>query len=319
MKKIIFMGTPEFAVDSLQALAASEDYDLVAVVTQPDKPVGRKGKLTPPAVKVAAEEAGLPVYQPENIQDPEAVEKLLSYQPDLIITAAYGQILPVGLLEAPEFGAINIHASLLPKYRGAAPIHYAVLNGDPMAGVTIMYMEEGLDTGDMLAKREIEIQKEDDTGSLFVKLAQIGKDLMLETLPLLFDRQIVAEPQDESQATYAPSISKTQEKIDWNQTADRIAQKIKALRPEPGAYSLIEGQRFKIWDAEAAEETTTLSPGTVCRVEKKQFYVACGKGTVLKIKEVQPAGKKRMPAVNYLNGAGQFIEKGWAFDVESSE
>lgn len=275
--------------------------------------------MTPPAVKVRAEQAGLPLYQPENIQDPEAIKTLLNYQPDLIITAAYGQILPVELLEAPEFRSINIHASLLPKYRGAAPIHYAVLNGDPVTGVTIMYMEEGLDTGDMLAKREIKIQAEDDTGSLFTKLAQVGKDLMLETLPLLFDNKLAAEPQDESQATYAPSISKTQEKIDWNQSADQIAQKIKALRPEPGAYSLVEGQRFKIWDAEAVEEKTTLETGTVCKVEKKQFYVACGDGTVLKIKEVQPAGKKRMPAVNYLNGAGQFIEKGWTFDVETSE
>lgn len=319
MKKIIFMGTPEFAIDSLQALIDSTEYELVAVVTQPDKPVGRKGKLTPPAVKVRAEQAGLPIYQPENIQDLEVVESLLEYQPDLIITAAYGQILPLELLEAPEFGAINLHASLLPKYRGAAPIHYAVLNGDAVTGVTIMYMEEGLDTGDMLAKREIEILADDDTGSLFTKLAQVGKELMLETLPLLFDKQLVAEPQDESQATYAPSISKTEEKIDWNQPAHHIAQKIKALRPEPGAYTLVDGQRFKIWDAEAVEEVTTLQAGTVCKVEKKQFYVACGEGTVLKVNEVQPAGKKRMPAVNYLNGAGQFLEKGWTFDVESSE
>lgn len=319
MKKIIFMGTPDFAVESLQALIDSEKYKVTAVVTQPDKPVGRKARLTPPAVKVRAEEEGLPIYQPENIQEAEVVKRLLDYQPDLIITAAYGQILPLELLEGPEFGAINIHASLLPKYRGAAPIHYAVLNGDPVTGVTIMYMEEGLDTGDILAKSEIKILEEDDTGSLFAKLAQVGKNLMLETLPLLFDKQLVAEPQDESQATYAPSISKKQEKIDWKQPAHCIAQKIKALRPEPGAYTLVEGQRFKIWDAEAVEEKTDLSAGTVCQVEKKQFYVACGEGTVLKIKEVQPAGKKRMPAVNYLNGAGQFIEKGWTFDVESSK
>ncbi len=314
MKRIVFMGTPPFAVESLKALKQNKAVEVVGVVSQPDRPVGRKATLTPPAVKKAAIEWGMEVFQPENIAEDSAVEKILAWEPDLIVTAAYGQILPKALLEAPKHGAINVHASLLPLYRGAAPIHYAILNGDKQTGVTIMYMEESLDTGDMIAQQSYDILDGQTTGELFEALANIGGELLDQTLAAIFSDQLDPQAQDESQATYAPAIQKEQEEIDWQAPAQEIDQLIRALSPEPGAYTLLEGERFKIWQAEATDEGTAYPPATVVRVEKKQFYMAAGQGSVLKIKEVQPAGKKAMPAVNFLNGAGQFLEEGYDFN-----
>lgn len=320
MKRIIYMGTPDFAVDSLQALYDDDRYEVVAVVSQPDRPVGRKGTLTPPPVKEKALELGLPVLQPEQIKDPEAIREIQDYQPDLIVTAAYGQILPKDLLDLPEYGAINVHASLLPRFRGAAPIHYALLEGDSETGVTIMYMVEELDAGDMLAVDRIPIDDQDDMGQLFEKLAQVGANLLIDTLPDLFSGSIQRKAQDEALVTYAPAISKADEAIDWQAPASSIVNKIKALSPEPGSFTWINGDRFKVWSAELADISNDgLAAGTVVKKEKKQFYVAAGDGGVVKVKEVQPSGKKRMPAASFLNGAGQFIEKGFTFDEPDNQ
>lgn len=210
MKKIIFMGTPEFAVPILSNLA--ERYEVIAVVTQPDRPVGRKRILTPPPVKRKALELGIPIFQPEKLRSSEELEALIRLQADLLVTAAYGQILPEKLLNAQKFGAINVHASLLPAYRGGAPIHYAVMNGDKETGVTIMYMVKQLDAGDMIAQRSIPITDEDDTGSMFDKLSDVGAKLLMETLPDFFEGKITAVPQDEAKVTFARNISREQEK-----------------------------------------------------------------------------------------------------------
>lgn len=213
--RMVFMGTPDFAVPSLQTLVR-EGYRVAGVVTQPDRPRGRKRELTPPPVKVAAMELGLPVFQPERLRNPENVRRLLEWKPDLIVTAAYGQILPREILETPRYGCINVHASLLPKYRGGAPIHHALIRGEKETGVTIMYMVEALDAGDMLAHRSIPIEEADDVGTLHDKLARVGAQLLRETVPALLEGRVQPVPQDDSQATYAPNIRREDERIDWS-------------------------------------------------------------------------------------------------------
>src|SRR5699024_8061377 len=302
MKKVIFMGTPSFSVPILQALIEEETIEVAAVVTQPDRKVGRKQILTPSPVKQLAMTYDIPVLQPEKLSNSQEMQQILELEPDLLITAAYGQYVPTKLLKAPTYRAINVHASLLPKYRGAAPIHYAVLKGDDVTGVTIMYMEKVMDAGDIIAQREIPITKEDDTGTLFEKLSLLGRDLLMDTLPKIFARENASIKQDESKVSFSPMISKEQEKIDWEQTAKEIYNLIRALRPAPGAYTLIEETRFKVWDSEVIHQGTSKDPGTIIKIDKEHLYVACGEQTVLSLKEVQPAGKKRMGIDDYLIG-----------------
>lgn len=302
MQKVIFMGTPSFSVPILQALIEEETIEIVAVVTQPDRKVGRKQILTPSPVKKLATEHEIPVLQPEKLSGSSEMQQIVEMEPDLLITAAYGQYVPTKLLNTPTYRAINVHASLLPKYRGAAPIHYAVLKGDDVTGVTIMYMEKVMDAGDIIAQREIPITKEDDTGTLFEKLSLLGRDLLMDTLPKIFARENASIKQDESKVSFSPMISKEQEKIDWEQTAKEIYNLIRALRPAPGAYTLIEETRFKVWDSEVINQGTSKDPGTIIKIDKEHLYVACGEQTVLSLKEVQPAGKKRMGIDDYLIG-----------------
>ena len=302
MRKVIFMGTPSFSVPILQALIEEETIEIVAVVTQPDRKVGRKQILTPSPVKKLATEHEIPVLQPEKLSGSSEMQQIVEMEPDLLITAAYGQYVPTKLLNTPTYRAINVHASLLPKYRGAAPIHYAVLKGDDVTGVTIMYMEKVMDAGDIIAQREIPITKEDDTGTLFEKLSLLGRDLLMDTLPKIFARENASIKQDESKVSFSPMISKEQEKIDWEQTAKEIYNLIRALRPAPGAYTLIEETRFKVWDSEVINQGTSKDPGTIIKIDKEHLYVACGEQTVLSLKEVQPAGKKRMGIDDYLIG-----------------
>lgn len=303
--RVIFMGTPEFAVPSLQALLEYDGVEVAAVVTQPDRPVGRKRVLTPTPVKAEAQMHGLPVLQPERLRSPESVETLSALQPELIVTAAYGQILPKSVLDLPRLGCINIHASLLPKYRGGAPIHYAVMNGDPVTGVTIMYMAEGLDTGDMISKIEVPIEDQDTTGTMFDKLSIAGARLLKETLPDLLTGQVQAVPQNDEEAVYSPNISREQERIDWSKPAMQIWNLVRALHPRPGAFTLYNGDVLKIWtcakpDAAESAPGGTLA-GTVLDAGERGIAVACGQG-VLRITELQPAGKRAMDAAAFARG-----------------
>lgn len=311
MKKIVFMGTPAFSVPILEALIEAEDLDIVAVVTQPDRKVGRKQILTASPVKELALKHNLLVLQPEKLSGSEEMETILALEPDLLITAAYGQYVPTKLLHTPKYKAINVHASLLPKYRGAAPIHYAVLNGDEKTGITIMYMEKEMDAGNIISQREIEISEKDDTGTLFKKLSLIGRDLLIDTLPAIFSSTNQSIVQDESQVTYSPMISKAEEKITWMKSAKEISNQVRALRPAPGAYTLLNGERFKIWETKVIEETTTAQAGSIVRVNKEELIVAAGDGQLLSLVSVQPAGKRRLTIEEYL--AGVDLEKGDLF------
>ena len=306
------MGTPAFSVPILQALIDEEIIEIVGVVSQPDRKVGRKQIITPPPVKQLAMEHNLTMYQPEKLSGSDEMKEILTLDIDLIITAAYGQYVPTKLLNAPTHRAINVHASLLPKYRGAAPIHYAVLNGDEKTGVTIMYMEKEMDAGNIISQREIAINDEDDTGNLFEKLSLVGRDLLMDTLPAIFAGENESIVQNEDEVTFSPMISKEQEKIDWTLTAREVFNHIRALRPAPGAYTILEDQRFKIWAAEVVEDNTSAEPGTIIFADTKEMYVACGEGSVLSLIEVQPSGKKRMPVANFL--AGTQIEKATLFN-----
>ncbi len=314
MKKIIFMGTPEFSVPILEALIANH-YDVMAVVTQPDRPVGRKKVLTPSPVKVAALKHGLPVFQPEKIAGSEEMAQLIAMEPDLIVTAAYGQFLPVKLLNAPRHRSINVHASLLPKYRGGAPVHYAIINGEAETGVSIMYMERKMDAGAVLAQRAIPITDQDDVGTMFDKLSALGRDLLIEILPDFFAGKCTPVEQDEELATFSPNISREEERIDWNKTARQIANQVRGMRPWPVAHTLLDGQRIKIWDGEETADKTSAAAGTVIAKDKDALYISCGEGTVFKLKELQPAGKKRMLASDYLRGSATEIAEGTRFDA----
>lgn len=308
--RILFMGTPDFAVSSLEALIAS-GYQVVAVVTQPDRPVGRKQVMTPPPVKEAAIRHGLPVYQPEKIRQADALELILSEtKPELIVTAAYGQILPKELLDAPRFGCINVHASLLPKYRGGAPIHKCIVEGETESGVTIMYMVEALDAGDMISKVVVPIEERDTVGSLHDKLAEAGSGLLIETLPKLLAGEIQAEPQNHEEATFAPNIKRTDELINWSRSAEQIYNQVRGLNPWPVAYTRYEGKVWKIWWVEKmAVQEVQAEPGTIVGRESDALIVACGQGSV-KVTELQPEGKKRMSMADFLKGAGSQVQVG---------
>ncbi|MCR8641712.1 methionyl-tRNA formyltransferase [Paenibacillus sp. N1-5-1-14] len=301
--RIVFMGTPEFSVPSLNVLI-EEGYNVVAVVTQPDRPKGRKRVLTPPPVKVAAEAHGIPVFQPERLRKPEAVEVMREFAPDLIVTAAYGQILPKSVLDLPAHGCINVHASLLPKYRGGAPIHHSIMNGDPTTGVTIMYMEEGLDTGDMISKVELPISDEDSTGTMFDKLSIAGSELLRTTLPDLIAGRITAEPQNNEEATYSPNINRENELIDWTKSARGVFNQVRGLNPFPGAFTYFNGEVFKVWASELPvqnKQAGNANPGTVLHTDEQGIHVQTGDGVII-LKQVQPAGKKAMEAAGLARG-----------------
>ncbi|HLQ40816.1 MAG TPA: methionyl-tRNA formyltransferase [Tetragenococcus sp.] len=310
MTKIVFMGTPAFSVPILTGLVQAA-YDVVAVVTQPDRPVGRKHKLTATAVKEKALELDIPVLQPEKIADPKEVEKIAVLQPDLIITAAFGQFLPEKLLEIPKYGAINVHASLLPKYRGGAPVHYAIIQGEKETGISIIEMVKKMDAGGIYAQTAIPIAKDDDVGKMFDKLSVLGRDLLLKTVPQILTGNLKATPQEDSQVSFAPNISHAQEAIDWHQTAAEIDQKVRGMRPWPIAYTTYQKKRWKIWDVKPLpEETTKAQPGTIIYRDKKQLWIACGKQSVLALKKIQPAGKSQQSVSDFLNGTGQNITQG---------
>lgn len=307
--RILFMGTPDFAVASLEALIAG-GYNVVAVVTQPDRPVGRKQVLTPPPVKEAALRHGLPVLQPEKIKNEAALAEVLAYQPDLLVTAAYGQILPKSLLDSPRFGCINVHASLLPKYRGGAPIHKAIIEGEKESGVTIMYMVEALDAGDMLSKVVVPIEAHDHVGTMHDKLAAAGAQLLVDTLPALLEGSLQAIPQNHAEATFAPTIKREDERVHWERSAEQIYNQVRGLHPWPVAFTTYEGKVWKLWWSELVTTAGQHGePGTILSRETDGLVIACGTGSI-KITELQPEGKKRMSMRDFLQGAGAQVQVG---------
>ncbi|ASB65289.1 Methionyl-tRNA formyltransferase [Bacillus velezensis] len=258
--------------------------------------------MTPPPVKAEAERHGIPVLQPEKVRLEEEIEKVLSLKPDLIVTAAFGQILPKQLLDGPKYGCINVHASLLPELRGGAPIHYSILQGKKKTGVTIMYMVEKLDAGDMISKIEVEIDETDNVGTLHDKLSIAGAKLLSETVPNVISGNIKPIKQDESKATYAPNIKREQERIDWAKPGEEIYNQIRGLNPWPVAYTTLNGQNIKVWASEKVAAKTEAAPGTVIRTEQNGIVVASGNSTALLITELQPAGKKRMKGEDFVRG-----------------
>lgn len=301
---IIFMGTPDFAVPCLEKLVGA-GYSILEVVTQPDRPKGRKKELTPPPVKEAALKHGIPVFQPEKLKSQEAVEHIVALKPDLIVTAAYGQILPKAIIDLPKWGCINVHASLLPKYRGGAPIHKSIIEGEKETGVTIMYMVEKLDAGDILSQVIVPIEAGDHVGTLHDKLSEAGSTLLLETIPLLTEGRITPRKQEEELVTYAWNIQREDEKIDWKESAREIYNQIRGLHPWPVAYAQLGDQVFKIWWAEVVSENSAGQvPGTILSWQPEGIDVACGAG-IVRLKEVQPAGKKRMSVSDFVRGVGQ--------------
>ncbi|WHY35860.1 methionyl-tRNA formyltransferase [Cytobacillus firmus] len=309
MTKIVFMGTPDFSVPVLKQII-DDGYEVIGVVTQPDRPVGRKKVLTPPPVKVEAEKQGIPVYQPEKIRQPDELEKVLALKPDLVVTAAFGQILPKELLYAPKYGCINVHASLLPELRGGAPIHYSILQGKEKTGITIMYMAEKLDAGDILTQVEVPITETDTVGTLHDKLSEAGSKLLSETLPKLLNGELNPIKQNEEKATFAYNIKREQEKIDWSKTGEEIYNHIRGLNPWPVAYTTFDGKVVKIWNSKKVKHAKSEEPGTIIRLEEDGIVVASGNDTAVKITELQPSGKKKMPAEQFLRGAGSNLTAG---------
>jgi len=298
--RIIFMGTPDFAVPALQRLLPGPDH-VVAVVTQPDRPKGRGMKLSPPPVKLAAEKAGIPVLQPTKIRTEEFAETLRSYNPDLIVVAAYGRILPASILELPPLGCINIHGSLLPRHRGAAPIQWAIIKGDREAGVTIMQMDAGMDTGDILLSAAIPLAPDETAGSLFHKLAKLGGATLIEAIDLLRSGQLYPLEQNHTLATDAPPLTKETGSLDWNSPATELHCLIRGLDPWPAAYSFIDGQRFRLFSPEIVHRECGHPPGTLILANQQGLLVTTSKDCLL-IKEIQPEGKKRMTVEAYLCG-----------------
>lgn len=302
--RIVFMGTPDFAVGSLQALCESGKHEILAVVTQPNRPKGRGNKLLQTPVKEYAMAQGLTVYQPQKVKTPEFVELLHELQPELIVVAAFGQFLSKEILELPKYGCINVHASLLPKYRGAAPIQYAIIKGEKESGVTIMQMDIGMDTGAMLDKVVVPIAENTTMGELHDALREQGAALLLEVIDKIAAGTAAAEPQDDAQATYATLLDRSMEHIDWSKTAQEVHNLIRGFNPAPSTFTkLPNGKSLKIWGSKMTDKSSAAAAGTVIETGKHSFFVACGEG-VLEITEVQPESKKRMPAQVFLNGRG---------------
>ncbi|HEP3058021.1 TPA: methionyl-tRNA formyltransferase [Streptococcus pyogenes] len=306
MIKLLFMGTPQFSATVLKGLLDNPAYEILGVVTQPDRAVGRKKDIKVTPVKQLALEHGISIYQPEKLPGSQELIEIMELGADGIITAAFGQFLPTILLDSVSF-AINVHASLLPKYRGGAPIHYAIMNGDKEAGVTIMEMIKEMDAGDMVAKASTPILETDNVGTLFEKLAIIGRDLLLDSLPAYLSGELKPIPQDHSQATFSPNISPEQEKLDWTMSDQEVFNHIRGMNPWPVAHTFLEGQRLKIYEAQLAEGEGL--PGQVIVKTKKSLVIAAGQGA-LSLLVVQPAGKPKMAIADFLNGLGRKLEVG---------
>ena len=300
--KVLFMGTPDFAVGALEAIIQA-GHEVVCVVTQPDKPKGRSGQMQFSPVKECALKHGLPVFQPERIKRPEAVEELKKYDAKVFVVAAFGQIVSREILDMPPLGCINIHASLLPKYRGASPIQQAVLDGEEKSGVTIMQMEDGIDTGDILYQKEILLDAKETGESLFDKLSVLGAEAIVEALPLLEAGKLTPVKQDESKATHVKMISKSQGLIDWSEDSVVIERKIRGLNSWPSAYTNYKGKQLKIWDADVTDMPAEgeAEPGMIVGVDKETIFVQTGNG-VLAIRQLQLEGKKRMSTHDFLLG-----------------
>lgn len=303
--KVIFMGTPDFAVPTLEALI--EKHEVLAVVTQPDKPKGRGKKMVFPVVKEKALEHNITVYQPQKVKTPEFVEILKEYQPDIMVIVAFGQILSEEILNIPKYGCINVHGSILPQYRGAAPIQWSIINGEEFGGVTTMYMAKGLDSGDMILKAKEKIKPDDTYGSLYDRLSVIGAELLIKTLDLIENGEVKRIPQNDDEATFAPMIKPELEHINWNGKNTDIVNMIKGLNPQPVAYTMLNDEKLKIWFAETIDVDYNGEPGTIVDVRKRDFVVMTAKGAVA-VKEVQAQGGKRMSADAYMRGHA--IEKG---------
>ena len=301
--KVIFMGTPDFAVGTLEALIEA-GHEVVLAVTQPDKPKGRGKEMQYTPVKECALKHAIPVFQPRRVREAECIEELRKYDADIMVVVAFGQILPKEILEMCTYGCVNVHASLLPKYRGSAPIQWAIIDGEEVTGVTTMQMDEGLDTGDRLLKTEIPVEPKETGGSLFDKLAQAGAKLCVETLEALQNGTVTPIPQGETTTAYAKMLDKQLGDINWNKTAVEIERLIRGLTPWPSAYTNWNEKVMKIWDAEVSDidvEMEDAKPGTIVKVEKDAFYVQTGEG-LLKVCELQIPGKKRMDAGAFLRG-----------------
>ncbi|OGV95317.1 MAG: methionyl-tRNA formyltransferase [Nitrospinae bacterium RIFCSPLOWO2_02_FULL_39_110] len=297
---VIFMGTPDFAVSTLEGLIKS-NHKIIAVVTRPDRPKGRGREILPSPVKVVAEANKIDVLQPEKVKEPDFVKKLREYIADCIVVVAFGQILPNEILSFPRYGCINLHASILPKYRGAAPINWALIKGEIKTGVTSMLMNEEMDTGDMLIQREVEIKEDDNAGTLYDMLSRIGSDVVLETLECLEKGEIKRVKQDASIATYAPKLKKEDCLIDWSIGAKKIVNKIRGLTPAPGAYTSYNGKRLKITNAEYLIKEVKAEKGEVFEVNRNGIKVICGDGLVI-IKNLQPEGKRVMGVGEFISG-----------------
>ena len=299
--RIVFMGTPEFAVPSLKALIDA-GYEVVGVVTQPDRPVGRKKTLTPPPVKVLAMEHKIPVLQFERIRRAEGRQALEALQPDLFVTAAFGQILSQKVLDIPKLGTVNVHASLLPEYRGSAPINWCIVMGEKKAGVTTMMTDIGIDTGDMLLRDEVEIGENETAEELTERLAKLGAGTLIRTLKALENGTLTRTPQDEEQSSYQPMLTREMGEMDWNKSAQQLHDLVRGLYPWPGAFTTMEAGVLKVWVSRVADMNSDAAPGTIVKANAKEgLFVACGQG-VLQIVEMQAPGSKRMNARDYLRG-----------------
>ena len=298
--RIVFMGTPDFAVPSLEALLKSE-HQVVGVVTQPDRPKGRGQEVVFSPVKAVCQREGIPVLQPLKMKDPTFLDALRQWRPDVIVVTAYGRILPPAILALPPRGCINVHGSLLPKYRGAGPIQWAVIRGEQQTGITTMFMAEGMDTGDMLLQETVEIRADDTAGTLAPRLAEVGGRLLVETLRRLEAGTLTPQPQDDAQATMAPLLKKEDGVVDWTLSAMEIANRVRGLSPWPGAYTHVNGERWVLWRVAVGLETSGAVPGTVTKVSKDRVEVATGDGTIQLI-EIQPSNSRRMTMAQYLAG-----------------
>lgn len=300
--KLIFMGTPDFAVPSLRSLIDNH-FSLLGAFTQPDKPVGRKQVITSPPVKLLAQEAGIPVYQPGSIRNAKDQFESLFKEADLAVVAAYGKILPEWMLSAPKFGCVNIHSSLLPKYRGAAPINWAIVNGDTVTGVTTMQMDAGLDTGDILLQRSLQIGSDERTPELTGRLAALGAELLIETIEQIASGTAQRIPQDNSIASYAPILKREDGLINWELSATRIRNQMRGFTPFPGCYTVVREQKLEIVEMSAEPAPAVLEAGTITEIGRDYFLVACGEASQARILSVQASGKKAMAVRDYLNGS----------------
>lgn len=313
MKKVVFMGTPDFAVPALKALIESDEYDVKLVISQPDKPTGRHQVLTPSPVKELALQYDIEVYQPLSLKNEEAFNKINSFAPDFIVVSAYGKILPQNVLDIPVYGCVNLHGSLLPKYRGAAPVQWAVINGDKTAGVTTMLMAAGLDTGDMLLRSVVEVGEEETAGELFDRLSALCPELLLKTLDGLAKGEIVPEKQDEAQASYVGMLTKQDAVIDWTMNAAVLHDRIRGLSPWPVAVTKVNSKNFKIHSSRVTGKTKNGACGEVF-IENGALFVICGNNTVLQLCDVQPEGSRKMASSDFLRGHS--FPDGFIFDSE---